>query len=82
MSVSIREVKGRKDLARFIRFPFSLYRGSRYWVPPLLFDERNTLDPAKNPAYEHCRVRLLLAEEDGRLVGRMRPSSMNHQKWQ
>jgi GNAT superfamily N-acetyltransferase len=71
MSVSIREVKGRKDLARFIRFPFSLYRGSRYWVPPLLFDERNTLDPAKNPAYEHCRVRLLLAEEDGRLLGRI-----------
>lgn len=71
MSVSIREVKGRKDLARFIRFPFSLYRGSRCWVPPLLFDERNTLDPAKNPAYEHCRVRLLLAEEDGRLLGRI-----------
>ncbi len=70
MSVSVREVTGGRDLARFIRFPFRLYRGNRYWVPPLLMDERNTLDPRKNPAYAHCRVRLVLAEEDGRLVGR------------
>jgi membrane-associated phospholipid phosphatase len=71
MSVSIREVTGGRDLARFIRFPFRLYRGNRYWVPPLLMDERNTLNPGKNPAYEHCRVRLLLAEEGGRLLGRV-----------
>jgi GNAT superfamily N-acetyltransferase len=70
MSVTVREVRGRMDLSRFVRFPFRLYRGNRYWVPPLLLDEFNTLNPRKNPAFEHCRVRLLLAEEDGRLLGR------------
>jgi hypothetical protein len=62
MSVSIREVTGSRDLRRFIRFPFRLYRGNRCWIPPLLLDELNTLNPKKNPAFEHCRVRLLLAE--------------------
>ncbi len=71
MSVSVRDVAGDRDFARFIRFPFRLYRGNRYWVPPLLQDERSSLDPRKNPAFEHCRVRLLLAEEDGRLIGRV-----------
>ena len=70
MSVSIRDVAGGGDLGRFIRFPFRLYRGNPYWIPPLLIDEHNTLNPEKNPAYRHCRVRLLLAEENGRLLGR------------
>ncbi len=71
MNVTVREVRGRRDLGRFIRFPFNLYRSSPYWIPPLLMDENNTLNAAKNPAYRHCDVKLLLAERDGRLVGRV-----------
>jgi GNAT superfamily N-acetyltransferase len=71
MSVTVREVSGKADLRKFLLLPFRLYRGNRYWVPPLLQDERNTLDPKKNPAYEHCRVKLLLAERDGKPVGRV-----------
>jgi GNAT superfamily N-acetyltransferase len=71
MSVSIREVTGGKELRRFIRLPFRLYQGNRCWIPPLLLDEWNTLNPKKNPAYRHCRVRLLVAERDGRPVGRV-----------
>jgi GNAT superfamily N-acetyltransferase len=71
MSVSIREVHTRKDLRRFISFPFALYKNNKYWIPPLLMDEWNTLDPNRNPAFEHCRVRYLLAQKDGRLVGRV-----------
>ena len=71
MSITIREVQTRKDLRRFINFPFSLYRNNRYWIPPLLMDEWNTLDPKKNPAFEHCRVKYLLAEKDGKLAGRI-----------
>ncbi len=71
MSVTVREVSSRKELKDFIRFPFRLYRGNPYWIPPLLMEERNLLDRNKNPAYKHCRVRLLLAEKDGRLAGRV-----------
>ena len=71
MSIMIREVQNRKDLRRFIDFPFTLYRNNKYWIPPLLTDEWNTLDPKKNPAFEHCRVKYLLAEKDGRMAGRI-----------
>jgi GNAT superfamily N-acetyltransferase len=71
MSISVREVQTRKDLRRFINFPFSLFKNNKYWIPPLLLDEWNTLDPKKNPAFEHCRVKYLLAEKNGRLAGRI-----------
>ena len=71
MSVTLREVTNRSDLRRFIHFPNRLFRGNSCWIPPLLMDEWNTLDRKKNPAYEHCRSLLLLAEKGGRLVGRI-----------
>jgi GNAT superfamily N-acetyltransferase len=71
VSVSVREVTSSRDLRRFIRFPFRLYRGNRYWIPPLLLDELNTLRARSNPAFQHCQVRLLLAEENGRPLGRV-----------
>ncbi len=71
MSVTIKEVQNRKQLRRFIKFPFAIYKKNKYWIPPLLMDEWNTLDWNKNPAFEHCRAKYFLAEKDGRLVGRI-----------
>lgn len=71
MSVEVRQVEDRRGLGRFIRFPFSLYRGNRYWVPPLLMDEWNTLDSRKNPAFKHCRTAFFMAHRDRRPVGRV-----------
>jgi GNAT superfamily N-acetyltransferase len=70
-SVEIREVHDRRDLRRFIRFPFGLYRDNDCWIPPLLMDERNTLDAKRNPAFRHCRARYFMAYRDGRPVGRV-----------
>ena len=69
--VEIIEVKSKRDLNRFIAFPHQLYRGVPGWVPPLNMDERATLDPAKNPAFEFCRARLWLAIKDKVIVGRI-----------
>lgn len=71
MSIVIREVISPRDLRAFIRFPFSLYENNPYWVPPLLFDERNTLDRKKNPAFDHSTAVYWLAERDGKVVGRI-----------
>lgn len=69
--VEIIEVKNRRDLKRFITFPHQLYKGVANWVPPLVSDELNTLDPRKNPAFEFCRARLFLALRDGQIAGRV-----------
>jgi len=71
MNIKITVVSGRKDLRRFVRFPFQLYAGSEQWVPPIFRNELSTLDPKKNPAFEYCRARYWLAEKNGSVVGRI-----------
>ncbi len=71
MTISIDEVRSRRELKRFIKFPFSLYEGNPYWIPPLLPDEWKTLAWDKNPAFKHCRARYWLARRDGKIVGRI-----------
>lgn len=71
MSVVIRQVETDKDLRDFVFFPYRLYKDSPFWVPPLKKGEFQVLDPEKNPSYRFCRARLFLAEQDGRVVGRV-----------
>jgi GNAT superfamily N-acetyltransferase len=69
--VVITQVKDPRGLKKFIRFPFWLYRNSKYWVPPLLTDEFHTLSPDHNPAFEHCEAAYWLASVNGLTVGRI-----------
>lgn len=81
--LTIKEVKTGSDLKKFVKFPHSLYSKSPYWVPPLIFDEMNTLRQDKNPAYEYCEAKLWLAYKDGKIVGRI-AGIINHEfikKW-
>jgi hypothetical protein len=71
MSITISTVGSRAVLKRFIRFPWKLYRGNPYWVPPLVMDEIDTLSPGRNPAFENAEARLFLAHRDGKPVGRI-----------
>ena len=69
--VRVFPVKKRRDVKRFVKFPFSLYENDQCWVPPLISDQMKFFNPTKNPYYGHSEVRLFLAERDGRIVGRI-----------
>lgn len=71
MSLEIREIKSKKDLKKFISFPYGLYKNHKYYIPPLRMDEMDTLRPDKNPAYDFCDTRLIMALRDGKPVGRI-----------
>jgi len=71
MRVQIREVTSERGLGQFIRFPFDLYKDNDCWVPPLLFDERNTLHRDKNPAFDFCEAKYWLACRGDTIVGRV-----------
>lgn len=77
MSVTIIKVSDRRDLATFIGFAESLYKDSPYYVPNLVFDQKDTLDPKRNPASAFCESELYLAYKDGKLVGRV-AAIVNH----
>ena len=64
----------RKLVERFIRVPWYVNREhhpSEQWVPPLLMDRRDYLNPAKNPFFEHVEAAFWIARVDGRDVGRV-----------
>lgn len=81
--VKIRRVGNEADKMRFIKLPWQVYKGNKYWVPPLIFDVRNNLNTRKNPFYKHAEIELFLAEkDDGKLVGRIAAiKNDNHNKF-
>lgn len=61
----------------FARFPWELYRGDPYWVPPIFNDRLALLNPAKHPFYEHATVQLFTARRGGKMVGTV-SAHVNH----
>lgn len=71
MAVIIKEVQTRSELRKFVNFPEKLYRDNPYYVPPIVFDQMDTLDQKNGAAQEFCDSKLYLAYKDGELVGRV-----------
>ena len=71
MNITIKPVESRSDFNRFIAFPYKLYKGNKYWCPPMRMDERNTLSPKKNPAFDFCEAQYFLAFKGNEVVGRI-----------
>ncbi len=79
----IKEVKGRRDINEFIRFPLRLYKGNPYFVPPLYSDEKALFK--KHTVYEEQAESVFyLAKRDGRTVGRIQGilQRVSNEKWQ
>ncbi len=71
MSLEIRPVRTRAELRKFVNFPEKLYHDNPYYVPPLVFDQMDTLDQEKGAAQEFCDSVLYMAYRDGEPVGRV-----------
>ena len=67
----IRPVVSRKDLASFIKLPYTLYKKDPVWIPPLRDEQRGQFDPKRNPLLDHCEYQLFLLEEKGKVIGRI-----------
>ncbi|HSS41986.1 MAG TPA: hypothetical protein VLK37_05465 [Solirubrobacterales bacterium] len=70
-SVTIRPVRSRRELKRFVKVPFALHRESEQWVPPLVFERMQFLNRKKNPWFEHGEAEFFIAERGGEAVGRI-----------
>ena len=66
-----------KELKRFIRFNYRLYKGNPYSVPDLYDDMLNTFNKKKNAAFEFCEAEYFLAYQDNKIVGRV-AAIINH----
>lgn len=77
MPVTITEVNSKSDRMKFVKFPIKLYKDNAYYVPSLVLDEMDTINPEKNPAFDFCEQKLFLAYKDEEIVGRI-AAIINH----
>jgi len=61
----------RRDVSRFVGFPFRLYSDHPQWVPPFLHEARAELDPRRHPFYQHSEAAFFLALSEGSVIGRL-----------
>jgi len=69
--ITIKEVQSKKELKAFVKFPFSLYKGSKYWVPPIISQELKTFSKKLNPVFNDAEATLFLAYKNDEIVGRV-----------
>jgi len=70
-TITIREVETKRDRKTFVDVPFGLYADDPNWVPPLKTEALGLITPEKNGWFSHAKAQLFLAEQDGRVVGRI-----------
>ncbi|HVJ00218.1 MAG TPA: N-acetyltransferase [Sphingomonas sp.] len=70
-TLTIRPVRTKADRKAFVDLPFRLYKDDPNWVPPLKSEALGLITPEKNGWFSHADAQLFLAEQDGRVVGRI-----------
>ena len=83
MAITIKKVSTKRELKKFIRFNYRMYKGNPYSVPDLYDDMLNTFNKRKNAAFEFCEADYFLAYQDDKIVGRVAAIINNraNEKW-
>ncbi len=76
-NIEVRQITTRAERTAFVKLPWQVYRGDHNWVPPLISDQLEYLDPQKNRFFAQAEVALLTAYRDGKVVGTIAPF-VNH----
>ncbi len=64
-------MKTKKELKKFIKFPFALYKNEPNWVPPIIQDELDSMDASKNPVFKNATAQFFIAYKNNKAVGRI-----------
>jgi GNAT superfamily N-acetyltransferase len=73
--IQIISAQSRSERERFVQFPWKIYNGpygkDPLWVPPLLIERREFINPRKHPFYKIGSAEKFLAVRNGEDVGRI-----------
>jgi len=69
--VEVRPVRTWREQYYFTRLPWLIYQNDPAWVPPLLIEVKEFLNPRKHPFLLHGQATQFLACQDGCPVGRI-----------
>ncbi len=68
-ALTVAKVASKADYRAFITFPWTLYRTSPYWVPPLMSMQKHKFDQKKNPTWQHLEGDYFLARRGKQVLG-------------
>ena len=69
--VSIVVVQNRQHKKQFLAFPWEIYQGDQYWIPPLRQNQKELVGYAKHPFYDDAEGQTFIAIKDGQVCGRL-----------
>lgn len=67
MSLKIEYVSGERDVERFIRFAWDVYRDNQFWVPPNVSETKAFL-AGKGRFFDHCKHQLFMVTDEGKII--------------
>ena len=71
LPIEIRRAATPRERAVFVKMAWQFYRDDPHWVPPLIGDQLQFIDPARGVFYDHGEVELFIAYRGGQPVGRI-----------
>lgn len=71
IAVRVLDTERRSEVRAWIDLPYHLYSGDPLWVPQMVDEAKMQLDHRRNPFFLHSQADFLVAERDGRTVGRL-----------
>ena len=69
--ITVREISSTRDKKAFIQHLWDVYRTDENWIPPLMMDRLKLIDEKRNPFFQHAKAKWFVAEENGKIVGRI-----------
>ncbi|MCA9211645.1 MAG: hypothetical protein KDB27_01150 [Planctomycetales bacterium] len=69
--VSIAVVQNRQHKKQFLTLPWEIYKGDKYWIPPLRQNQKELVGYAKHPFYDDAEGQTFIAIKDGVVCGRL-----------
>ena len=67
-NITIKEVISSDELKKFVMFPHTLYKDSKYWVAPIIKEELEVLNKESNPVFNNAIAHYFLAYNNGKIV--------------
>ena len=69
--IEVREVESSAQLNKFIDYPNQLYKDDPNYIAHLTVERKEFFDRKKNPFYKFAKVKLFLAYDGKKIVGRI-----------
>lgn len=64
-------VTTKEERKQFLEFPYSHYEEDEHWIAPLRMEQKKLIDREKNAFYNNGNIAMFLAEQNGKVCGRI-----------